>query len=75
MVMFSNSIANPGANNLQVRLGDIITNPDQTLIDYLESLGLDVDSVRLASQELLDANKNIAVVIRKFRTICSVMCS
>jgi hypothetical protein len=72
MVMFSNSIANPGVNNLQVRLGDIITNPDQTLIDYLESLGLDVDSVRLASQELLDANKNIAVVIRKFRTIFDV---
>jgi hypothetical protein len=63
MVMFSNSIANTGVNNLQVRLGDLITNPDQTLIDYLESLGLDVDSVRLASQELLDANKNVAVVI------------
>jgi len=64
MLRFSNSIANTGANNLQVRLGDLITNPDQTQIEYYESLGLDVNSVRLASQELLDVNgNNVAVII------------
>ena len=62
-VRFSISIANIGANNLQARNGPIITNPTQTQIDYFTSLGLHVDSVRLASQELLDSNNEIAVSI------------
>ena len=62
-VRFSNSIANIGANNLQARNGAIITNPTQSQIDYFKSLGLHVDSVRLASQELLDSNNKIAVSI------------
>jgi hypothetical protein len=62
-VRFSISIANIGANNLQARNGPIITNPTQTQIDYFNSLGLHVDSVRLASQELLDSNNKIAVSI------------
>ena len=62
-VRFSNSIANIGANNLQARNGAIITNATQAQIDYFNSLGLHVDSVRLASQELLDSNNKIAVSI------------
>ena len=54
MLRFSNSIANTGANSLQVRLGDIITDPTAEQIIYFESLGLDINSVRLATQELLD---------------------
>ena len=62
-VRFSISIANIGANNLQARNGAIITNATQAQIDYFNSLGLHVDSVRLASQELLDSNNKIAVSI------------
>ena len=62
-IRFSLSIANIGANNLQARNGPIITNPTQTQIDYFTSLGLHVDSVRLASQELLDSNNEIVVSI------------
>jgi hypothetical protein len=62
-IRFSLSIANIGANNLQARNGPIITNPTQTQIDYFNSLGLHVNSVRLASQELLDSNNKIVVSI------------
>ncbi len=63
MVWFSNGIANVGANNLQVRMGDLATNLDDTQIEYFKSLGLDPALVRLASQELLDITKNPAVII------------
>ena len=62
-VRFSISIANIGANNLQARNGAIITNATQAQIDYFNSLGLHVNSVRLASQELMDSNNKIAVSI------------
>ena len=63
MVWFFNGIAKVGANNLQVRMGDIVTNLDDTQIKYFKSLGLDHASVRLASQELLDINKTTTVII------------
>ena len=63
MVWFSNGIANVGANNLQVRMGDLVTNLDDTQIKYFKSLGLDHASVRLVSQELLDMNKTATVII------------
>ena len=50
ILWFFNGIASVGANNLQVRMGDIVTNLDDTQIEYFKSLGLDHASVRLASQ-------------------------
>jgi hypothetical protein len=63
MVWFSNGIANVGANNLQVRMGNLVTNLDDTQIEYFKSLGLDHASVRRVSQELLDMNKTAIVTI------------
>ena len=57
IVWFSNGITNVGANNLQVRMGDLVANLDDTQIEYFKSLGLDHASMRLVSQELLDMNK------------------
>ena len=63
MLRFSNAIANTGANNLQVRRGSLITNPDQTQIEYFKSLGLDPFYVANTNQELLDKNGTIRVMI------------
>lgn len=66
MLRFSNSIANTGANNLQVRRGtplDPSNANDQALIDYAQALGLNPTKVAVTTQELLDENGQIAAVV------------
>ena len=64
MLRFSNSIANTGENNWQVRRGVQLseeTNPE--LMDYARSLGLDTSELAVTAQELLNEDGSIAAVI------------
>lgn len=67
MLRFSNSIANTGANNLQVRRGRQLVHPlspaDQQLFDYAKTLGLDPSQVAVTAQELLNDNGQLAAVV------------
>lgn len=64
MLRFSNSIANTGANNWQVRRGTPLSeevNPE--LMAYARSLGLDTSELAVTAQELLNDDGSIGAVI------------
>lgn len=60
-VRFSNSIANTGSANWQVRRGTQLSDPSQ--IAYAMSLGLDPGQLAITGQELLNQNGEVAAVI------------
>ena len=68
MLRFSNSIANTGANNLQVRRGIPIADIQdatlqQQILDYAKTLGLDTTQLALTAQELLNPDGSVAAVV------------
>ena len=64
MLRFSNSIANTGPGNWQVRRGIALSaETDPELTAYAISLGLDISELAVTSQELLHPDGSIAAVI------------
>lgn len=64
LLRFSNSIANTGLNNWQVRRGVQLTEEtNPALMAYARSLGLDTSELAVTAQELLHEDGSIAAVI------------